>query len=74
MFIGIVLIVTGLVFFARALGFLNAEQIGVLWPLLLIVLGLSFLSHRVFGHDHNGKNCWYCQTVKWNPNPKRKRS
>ncbi|MAF81019.1 hypothetical protein CL628_03320 [bacterium] len=52
MLIGLVLIVTGLVFFAKALGLITGDVIEVLWPLLLIVLGLGMLSHHMFGHTH----------------------
>jgi len=51
MLIGLVLIVIGLVFFAKALGFITADTIDVLWPLLLVVLGFGMLSHRYFGQQ-----------------------
>jgi len=73
MVIGIVLIGIGLIFFAQALGFLKTEEIDVLWPLLLVVLGISLLSHKVFGHECTGsKKCWYCQTVDFGGGKRRK--
>lgn len=69
MMIGIVLIVIGVVFFAKALEFISADTLSVLWPLLLIVLGLSLISHKLFGH-HDAKG-WWSQTVDWNNKAKR---
>lgn len=63
MVIALVLIVIGLVFFARALGLVDQEALSIIWPLLLVVLGFSMLSHKMFGHEHTGKDCWYCRTV-----------
>ena len=73
MVIGLILIVIGLVFFAQALGFLPVESTKVLWPLLLIVLGLSLLSHKFFGHRCVGKECRYCEPVSWGNGGKRKK-
>lgn len=73
MVIGLILIVTGLVFFAQALGFLPTESSKVLWPLLLIVLGLSMLSHKFFGHNCNSKDCRYCEPVTWGVTGKRRK-
>jgi len=56
MVIGLMLIVIGLVFFAKALGFVTADTLSVLWPLLLIVLGLNMLSHHIFGHHKSPWN------------------
>lgn len=67
MIIGLVLIVIGVVFFAQALGLLSGDVISVLWPLLVVVLGLSLISHKILGHEcaGNGKKCWCGGVVKW---------
>lgn len=73
MLIGLVLIVIGLVFFAQALGFLPAENAKILWPLLLIVVGLSMVSHRFFGHNCDDKSCRYCMPVNWGAGGKKRK-
>lgn len=65
MIIGLILIVIGVVFFARALGYIEGDTLSILWPLMVIVLGLSLLSHKVLGHDCTGKNCWCGGTIDW---------
>jgi len=48
-FLGLVLIVVGLLFLARAFGWLHFDfnfNISQLWPLLLIILGLSMLATK----------------------------
>lgn len=72
MLIGLVLIVIGLVFFAQALGFLPVESAKILWPLLLIVVGLSMISHRFFGHRCDDTDCNYCTPVHWGNGKRRK--
>ncbi|MEX1997945.1 MAG: DUF5668 domain-containing protein [Candidatus Andersenbacteria bacterium] len=71
MTIGLILIVIGLVFFARALGYFEEQALNIIWPLLLVVLGLSMLSHKMFGHECKGKKCWYCENVNWSGGKKR---
>ena len=66
MLVGLILIVIGTVFFAQALGFLTGETLQVLWPLLLIVLGIVLLSHKALGHECKGKKCWCGGTLDWN--------
>lgn len=66
MIIAIVLIVLGLFFFARALGFVTDETLGILWPLLLVVIGLSMLSRRwMFGCNCGKKTCPECGEINW---------
>ena len=55
MLIAILLILIGVVFFAHALGYIDDVSLGLLWPLLLVALGFSMLSHRMFGH---GSESW----------------
>lgn len=43
---GLILIVIGAVFLLENLGFLPSNAWGVLWPLLIIALGVSFLMKR----------------------------
>ena len=71
MLVGLVLIVIGAVFFAQALGLVQGETISILWPLLLIVLGLVMLSHKFLGHECAGKDCWCGGTINWNGKKKR---
>jgi hypothetical protein len=73
MILGIVLIVLGLVFFARALGFIDTLSLNMAWPLLLVILGISLLSHKVLGHECTGKNCWCGGTIDWTGKKGKKR-
>ena len=57
MVIGLILIVIGLVFFAQALGYITGDVINVLWPLLVVVLGLALITHKTFGHQCAGPDC-----------------
>lgn len=72
MLVGLVLIVIGAVFFAQSLGLIQGETLNVLWPLLLIVLGIVLLSHKVFGHECEGKTCWCGGNVTWGDNKKKR--
>ena len=74
MFVGLILIVIGVVFFARALGYIEGETISVLWPLLLIVLGLGLLSNKFMGHDCKGESCWCGGNVDWGNKKGRRKS
>lgn len=65
MVVGLVLIVIGVVFFAQSLGFIQDETMQIIWPLLVIVLGLTLLSHKVLGHDCQGKGCWCGGSIDW---------
>jgi hypothetical protein len=49
MFIGILLIIVGLVFFLKNIGFISQEAWGLVWPLALIALGgyIFYTKHRV---------------------------
>ncbi|MBI5621564.1 hypothetical protein HY933_01710 [Candidatus Falkowbacteria bacterium] len=48
------LVVLGLAFLARNLGWLSVDIWSVVWPVLIILLGLSLLSKK-------GRwNCWWC--------------
>jgi hypothetical protein len=71
MLVGLVLIVIGTVFFAQALGFIQGETLSVLWPLLVIVLGIVLLSHKALGHECEGKNCWCGGNVNWSGKKKK---
>lgn len=71
MIMGLVLIVIGLVFFAQALGFIQGETLNILWPLLLVVLGIALLSHKALGHDCAGKNCWCGGNINWSDRKKK---
>lgn len=52
MFWGIILIVIGLVALMKNLGFITASTWEVLWPILVIALGLSFVSKRRCSKGH----------------------
>ena len=72
MFIALVLIIIGVLFFARAANLISPDMINVLWPLILIIIGLGLLSHKTFGHRCNDKDCWRCKEVALTDKKKRK--
>lgn len=61
MIIPLLLIAIGLVFFARSLGFITDEVINVLWPLLLVVIGLGMMSNRYLGSCCEDGTCGACK-------------
>ena len=68
----ILLIAVGLFFFAKALGFDVANEFwSVLWPLVLVVLGITMVSHRNWGHACDDKTCWRCTEVSLEDSPKK---
>jgi hypothetical protein len=67
----LVIIALGIFFFARALGLVHDDQFEIIWPLALVVLGLSLLCHKMFGHNCNDKSCEWCKNVKWNSKKKK---
>lgn len=73
MMVGLALIVIGIVFFAQALGFIPGDAMGMLWPLLVVVLGLTLLSHKVLGHVCGGKGCWCGGRINWTNGGSRKK-
>ncbi|MBI3255445.1 MAG: hypothetical protein HYZ63_00565 [Candidatus Andersenbacteria bacterium] len=73
MTLALVLILFGVAFFAKTLGFISMDTLNVLWPLLLVVLGLSMVSHHWFGHRCNDKECWRCAEISFENKPKKKR-
>jgi hypothetical protein len=72
MTLALVLIVFGLVFFAKTLGFIDSETLNVLWPLLLVILGISMVSHHWFGHRCNDKECWRCAEISFDKKGKKR--
>ena len=57
MFLGIILIVIGLAYLAENLGFLPVGVWQIVWPLLIVVIGIGFIGkkswgHCCFGHKH----------------------
>jgi len=56
MFIGLTLIVIGAIFLLQNLGYLTSDAWDVIWPLLLIILGLSMIIKRKRGW--HGPWCW----------------
>ena len=46
MFFGLTIIIIGLVFLLKNLGFISGDVWSILWPCLLIVFGLSILWKR----------------------------
>jgi len=72
MLIGLVLVTIGIVFFARALGYIEGDTLNVLWPLLLIVLGIGMISNRAMGHQCKGGSCWCGGEVDWSKKKKKK--
>lgn len=67
MVIALALIVLGLFFFARALGFIGDEALNIVWPLLLVVVGLAMLAHR------GDEKAWWDAAVKEISGGKKKR-
>lgn len=64
MIIPLVVIALGIFFFAKSLGLVMMnDQLSIIWPLVLIVLGLSLLCHKMFGHNCTSKSCEWCQDV-----------
>lgn len=63
MIIPLVIIAFGIFFFAKSLGLVMEEQFAVIWPLVVIVLGLAMLCHKAFGHNCTSKNCEWCKSV-----------
>ena len=61
MIIALILIVIGVVFFAKALGFIENNTVDVLWPLLLVVVGFAMLSHRRFRTCCEDGTCTLCR-------------
>ena len=57
MFIGLILIVIGVVFLAKALGLVTTDAMSIIWPTLVIILGLSIMTHHRLGHSCKGKDC-----------------
>lgn len=73
MTVALVLVVIGLIFFARSLGYVDDDTISILWPLLLVIVGLSMVSHRWFGHRCDDKDCWRCSEINFGDKPKKRR-
>ncbi len=73
MTLALVLIAFGLVFFAKTLGFIDTDTLNVLWPLLLVIVGLSMVSNRWFGHHCDDKNCWRCTEISFDGSKKKRR-
>lgn len=73
MIIPFVLIAIGLIFFARALGYIGDEVINVLWPLLLVIIGLGMMSNRYLGACCEDGTCAACH-INGTAKKKRKRS
>ncbi len=46
MFVGVILIVIGAIFLLQNLGFLTSNAWEIIWPLLLIILGLSLTMRK----------------------------
>lgn len=54
MFFGIALVIIGGVFLLQNIGIISSNAGSIIWPLLLIALGLAALTKK-----HKG-NCWSC--------------
>ena len=54
MFIGIIVVLAGILFLLQNLGIITGSVWGILWPLLVIVIGLGILFGRRnrFWHHH----------------------
>ncbi|MCX6741185.1 MAG: DUF5668 domain-containing protein [Candidatus Parcubacteria bacterium] len=58
MFLGIILIVIGLAYLAENLGFLPVGVWQIVWPLLIVVIGISLIGKK------SGGTCWLCRGGK----------
>lgn len=72
MVLALSLIVIGIVFFARALGLIEQNAFDIIWPLILIVGGLSLVTHKWFGHHCSDKECWRCHSIVLGKSSKKK--
>lgn len=61
MFWGSILIVIGLVALLKNLGFITAGTWEVIWPVLVIALGLSFITKRRGGSHLPWCSCVNCE-------------
>lgn len=74
MIIPIALIAVGLFLFAKAIGFdVAGEGWTMIWALVLVALGLAFLSHRNWGHACSDKDCWRCCEVSMSDGKSKKK-
>ncbi len=75
MIVPLLLIVVGAAYFAQALGLLtiSATTFNLLWPLVLVVVGLSMISHRKYGHLCTAKDCAWCQKVEFTETKKKRK-
>jgi membrane-bound ClpP family serine protease len=62
MFFGLLLIVIGVIFLLQNLGYLSASAWGVLWPVIVVIIGLTF----IFGRSRTW--WWYHMQEKKNRN------
>lgn len=49
MFLGLILLVTGVVFLLKNLGYISEPVWGIIWPVVLIVIGLRILLEKESG-------------------------
>lgn len=54
MIFGIALVVIGVVFLLQNLGYISASAWGIIWPVIIIAVGLSMLCKK---HGHCGCGC-----------------
>jgi len=54
MIFGIIVIIVGLIFLMQNLGYITAGIWSIIWPLLIIAVGLKMIVKRKGGH------CWWC--------------
>jgi uncharacterized membrane protein len=52
MFVGLIIIVIGLVLLMQNMGFVGPEIWNVIWPSLIILFGISLLMKRRRSEDH----------------------
>ena len=58
MFFGLFLAIIGAIFLLQNLGYITADAGSVIWPVVLIVLGLSLVFKKKRGHCC-GPWCWH---------------
>jgi hypothetical protein len=56
MIFGIALVVVGLIFILQNMGYISASSWGIIWPALLIIVGISMICKKS-GHCMCGCGC-----------------
>lgn len=58
MFLGLFVLLVGMIFLLKNLGYLATIDWGIIWPVLLIALGLSIMANRSYYHERRIWRRW----------------